>query len=82
MLSAHLKGLIRDAIENQKNTLKDEAMKNTDPNAIHFRFPGAEKLERMFRITTDTVMEAFVGNKNDPFYGFFRAIEKELGIKR
>ena len=79
-LFAHLKGDIRDYIDKQKRTIKDEAMKNTDPNAVHFRFPGAHQLETTFRATAAGYVATMADMKKDEegFVSFFHAIEDEV----
>ncbi|MBE6382625.1 MAG: hypothetical protein E7049_06400 [Lentisphaerae bacterium] len=79
MLFAHLKGLIRESIEEQKDKMKSEAMKNTNPNEVHFRFPGADKLETTFRAVAESFVASLSDPKSkDPYAPFFRAVEAEV----
>ena len=80
MIFAHLKGLIRGSIDEQKSKMKAEAMKNTDPNEVHFRFPGAHQLETTFRATAAGYVATMADMKKDKdgFVSFFHAIEDEV----
>ena len=80
MLFAHLKGLIRAGIDEQKLKMKDEAMKNTDPKAIHYRFPGARQLETTFRVVAESCVASLASQKKGDFVPFFHALEKEFGV--
>ena len=78
MLFAHLKGLIRERIGEEKIKMKDEALKNTDPNAIHYRFPGARQLETTFRAVAESFVATLAGEKKGDIVPFFHAIENEV----
>ncbi len=77
-LVAHLKKNAKVLIDAQKANFKDAASKNPAPGEALLRFPNAERMERMFRDSAESVVEGFATQEKDDFSGFFRAIEKEV----